>query len=595
MRNAFSIILVSGIILVAACSGHQGTVPSAPVGLATSAPAGTLSSSERLPQSNKQFFDAKSILSRRDVQDLGPAPSSYAINLEFVLPEQNTSLLNQMLAAIHTAGSRRHSRLTHDQYIANFAPSPSTYAAAVAKLTAYGFQVLGTDPNRQIIKVQTSIGVADHVLGLASHLVRQNGKLRHLQTLDESLPSDLASSVAFVVGTSDVVTAITARCPGSPGCILPTPTPTPAPTPPPTPTPSPSPCSGLNGPIYDPIGDVGPPGIANSYQLPAQAGYCGAGHALGFMIDEDPSQSDLAAYLAYFQITQTGSFVRRAVDGGGAAFSGNPNDGSALEANLDYQTEVGLAPDATVYEYSIPDLGWQSQYDAMVAVVDDDVLDAMSISLAGCEQSAPSSILGAMNQILHQADLEGITFSAATGDNGLFYCSGTSGQGINAPASLPDITAVGGTEPGAYGGSAPFTNQTAWGNGGGGALGSGGGYSAIWSTPPYQQYLPFLPSRSIPDISLAATYAPEIFNGSWKSLEGTSFASPIFAAFQTTWNQEANFHRGFANVAMYSANQSYFYTADCLNDITVGNNGSQSAVGWDYVTGLGSLYGGCSF
>jgi subtilase family serine protease len=324
---------------------------------------------------------------------------------------------------------------------------------------------------------------------------------------------------------------------------------------------------------------------------------------LAFVIDSDPSQPDLNLYLGYFQVNRTGRFYDRIVDGGGSGFPGN----DSLEADLDYETEASLAPGADVYEYSIPDLSWQSMFDGMNAVIQDDKVDAASLSFGGCENNAPSSTLGAMNQILHQADLEGITFGAATGDEGLFYCAIGPGQyvntGIEAPASTPDITAVGGTAAGAMGSNAPYTNQSGWGCGAAGCNGSGGGYSDIWATPPYQSPIPYLVSRSVPDISLAADDGNDVagdnafivYEGNYILTGGTSWASPIFAAFQTTWNQETGTRRGFANVAMYDAYESSSYTQDCLTDVTTGNNGSQAAVGWDYVTGLGSIYWGCSF
>ena len=599
-RAAFVFRLISSSVCVAmllsACGGHDVTPATTQptslqgAGAAAQTPGTVTRSVSSQSQPNaKPFFDYKSVLARSDVQDLGSAPPNDMVTLEFVVPERNTAQRDQLLKSVHDPKSGQYLHfLTHQQYIEQFAPTASDYAAAVTNLTAHGFKLIQSDPNRQIIVAQSTVDVADKVLGLATHLVRQNGVLRHMQTADESIPSDLAPSVAFVVGTSEVVTAST---PHKAGVAHPNPKlaslrasgASPA---------------ALNGPIYGPSGSgVGDPGLANSYQLPVQYGYDGTGHAVAFVVDNDPSQSDLSLYLSYFQITRTGGFVRRAIDGGGPGF--NPSSQSSVEANLDYQTEAGLAPGATVYEYSIPDLSWGHIYDAMVSAVADNVADAVSMSITGCERSAPSSTLGAMNNILHQADLQGITFSAATGDSGLFYCYQNGGYilyGIGAPASTPDITAVGGTDAGAVGTSYPYTNQSGW-------SGSGGGYSAIWGTPPYQSYLSFLPSRSVPDISLAADNGGDVpndgaaiyMNGQPYITGGTSWASPIFAAFQATWNQETGFRRGFANVAMYAANQSAGYSYDCLTDITTGNNGSQAAVGWDYVTGLGSMYWGCSF
>lgn len=150
-----------------------------------------------------------------------------------------------------------------------------------------------------------------------------------------------------------------------------------------------------------------------------------------------------------------------------------------------------------------------------------------------------------------------------------------------------------------------------------GLITSGGGISAYYATPSWQSsavsgYFNLIEENSVylsgtysttgrgyPDISLLADRYAIIANKTIQIVSGTSASTPVFAAFITI----ANSHRhekglstlGFVNPFLYS-NYSLF-----ANDITYGNNkcsasslkccsqGFYAMVGWDPVTGLGSV------
>src|ERR1700693_787013 len=161
-RAAFVFRLISSSVcaamLLSACGGHDVTPATTQstslqgAGATSQTPETVTRSVSSQSQANsKSFFDYKSVLARSDVQDLGSAPVNDALTLEFVLPERNTAQRDQLLKSVHDPKSGQYLHfLTHQQYIEQFAPTTSDYAAAVANLAAHGFQLVRSDPNRQI-------------------------------------------------------------------------------------------------------------------------------------------------------------------------------------------------------------------------------------------------------------------------------------------------------------------------------------------------------------------------------------------------------------------------------------------------------------
>jgi len=161
------------------------------------------------------------------------------------------------------------------------------------------------------------------------------------------------------------------------------------------------------------------------------------------------------------------------------------------------------------------------------------------------------------------------------------------------PAASPFVTAVGGTV-----GSSPEVA---------GAL-SGGGFSNYWASPSYQtaavtQYFKVAKSlppaadynrsgAGFPDVASQAYNFPIFVGGSEMAVDGTSCASPVFSGIVALLNDI----RLNANKAPLGwLNPLFYANPTAFNDITSGDNpgcntqGFQAAVGWDPVTGLGSM------
>jgi subtilase family serine protease len=195
---------------------------------------------------------------------------------------------------------------------------------------------------------------------------------------------------------------------------------------------------------------------------------------------------------------------------------------------------------------------------------------------------------------------DNITFIAGSGGTGgADYASATSPRTLDRPvvefpASDPWVLAVGGTSLSQS--DANGKNQeVAWNR-------SGGGYSANFPEPVYQQYLPpqvqsqLAHRRGIPDV--AATGADPntgvriYVGGKWTNSAGTGASAAIWGGAIALANQLAGHPLGFINPTLYKSGNSDAAASD-FRDITDGNNcfngiGYSARSGWDPVTGLGT-------
>jgi len=365
----------------------------------------------------------------------------------------------------------------------------------------------------------------------------------------------------------------------------PKPSASPSATPVPTPTPVPTLGPPLAGPTYGPHDGWGPRGVADGFAFPVQSGYNGSGQTVAVVMDATPSPADLATYLQHYADTQYGTYSSEPVDGGGGADA----EGTE-EADLDVQTIAGLAPGANVVVYAIPALAPTYIVDAYNAILTDGKAAVVSSSFGGCESDDSGT-----NQVAEGAAATGITFAAGSGDWGsLCYLDGSTYPfGVNAPASDPYFVAVGGNNAAGF----PVTNPQAWYDELGCECATGGGVSTEWTPrPSYQTSVPGTSSsgRNVPDIAYPANYTDIVYNGSWTSVSGTSWATPIYAAFAAQLNEVCG-HSVWGITALYGdfAANGYSDFIDVTsenNQVSERNPGASyytAATGYDNVSGIG--------
>ena len=196
---------------------------------------------------------------------------------------------------------------------------------------------------------------------------------------------------------------------------------------------------------------------------------------------------------------------------------------------------------------------------------------------------------------------QGITFFASTSVNGATDYADLQStmlsptQTIEFPSDEPWVTSVGGTTLN----KGQSAQENAWSS-------SGGGFSAFYPTPSYQETLPASVQslcknrRCEPDVSADAdssTGMAYYYKGSWQQAGGTNASTALWAALGAIAYQIAGHPLGFINPGLYKVAESSLYT-QAFHDITVGNNdvnsngvkvkGYAAVPGWDPVTGWGS-------
>ena len=394
-------------------------------------------------------------------------------------------------------------------------------------------------------------------------------------------------------------TAVPAPTPAPTPTMDPTPTPTPVPTmmpvstPMPTAAPTAQPVAACNaapdgGPFDDGFGYLAT-GVAAAFDFPVQHGCNGTGRTVAVEISSPVSQSDIDAYTRAAGIAQRGTVTNVPVDGGGTY---NVASDDTIEATLDVQTIVGLAPGANVRVYEFPDLSDSSIEDAYNQTVTDNLASVVNSSFGGCESQDPSFSF-TTNAIAEQGAAKGMTFVASSGDSGSDECfTNNNPPGPAAPAGDPYFVAVGGvnfTENDA----GMLTSLTATGDTYYTGFLSGGGVSTLYPLPAYQAGISgIVPSgRNSPDISLPGVDVAIYVGGGTLDADGTSWSSPAFAALLAEASQlhgGAGF--GYVNPAIYALFATRAY--DVFSDVTFGGNGAYSAqAGYDRVTGIGTPKG----
>jgi len=283
------------------------------------------------------------------------------------------------------------------------------------------------------------------------------------------------------------------------------------------------------------------------------------------------------------------------------------------ETTLDVEVIHALAPDAGIVvltspvaetegTFGLPEFRQLVQYtiDHRLGNI---ISNSWGASEATLNDPAGQQEIGKWDALLKTAATQkGITFFAASGDEGASeYIDQRSTKlatkpTTSFPADDPWAIGVGGTTLLNQGQN---IQEKAW-------NGSGGGFSAFYATPAYQQTLPasvqslFKNRRGVPDVAADAdpnTAMVNYVHGNWTMIGGTSASTPVWAAVGAIANQLAGHPLGFINPGLYKVAMSSIYTK-AFHDITVGNNdvdtgsvkvkGYSAGPGWSAVTGLGS-------
>ena len=323
--------------------------------------------------------------------------------------------------------------------------------------------------------------------------------------------------------------------------------------------------------------------------------------------------------------------------------------GDISEASLDVEWSGAVAKNATII---FVNGGSNKVFNAFQYAIANSIAPVISISYGSCEADWGNTDLSFYSQLAQQANTQGQTIVAAAGDAGAADCDSptaptaivtiaTQGLSVDAPASFPNVTGMGGTEfnegIGTYWSPAPngqdvspsalsYIPEKAWNDtsSSNGLSAGGGGASNFFAKPAWQTGagVPNDNARDVPDLSLNASpnhdslltcVQGSCVNGYRDSEQdltvagGTSAGAPSFAGIVALINQQMNTPKGQGNInpILYSMAAN---APAALHDITTGNNivpcevvssdtgcpasgemGYSAGIGYDQASGLGSV------
>ena len=386
------------------------------------------------------------------------------------------------------------------------------------------------------------------------------------------------------------------------------------------------------------IGATTPQDLWTAYDQPGS--YTGQGQGLAVFGEgqSDGVVSDLRAFEAQFGLPQVPVTVKHPA--GDTNFS---DDSGHEEWNIDTQGSSGMAPDASSLTlYFGSDLS-DADVNRLFSTFADDANGPLqaSASFGECEtvpvvsalvgQALSSSVIAslpvgiglgnnsdaALDAVTRQAAAEGKTVFVSTGDTGsscpVVYAAvigagnGVLNQGApitNSPASLPYVTAVGGTvlytDPNGL-----RAREYGW-------AFSGGGSTLFTPAPDYQQgtagnVLPCVtaPTTTCRGIADVAAQSGDVLTNGYTIISagqpsqggGTSLSAPLmqgmWARVQSAAGPGGN---GFANYPIYRVGKDAtqyargFFdvnSADPTTGLPASNGAYVTTPGWDYVTGWG--------
>ncbi len=568
--------------------------------VALSAPALLLAQQDRIvgPVAETRIVALKGNVSPRAQPRFDRGPIDPARKLDFMslvfkpAPEQQADLEQLLNQQQDRSSPQYHRWLTPEQYADRFGLGPGDMEKVRTWLEAQGFTIGYVARSRNWISFSGTAAQVAQSLHTEIHNYTVEGETHFANAAEPSIPSALAPVVLGYLGLDDFASR-----------------------------PSSARVKQLN-PQFTLAGGtdfLAPDDIAKIYDISRlyQAGIDGSGTTIGIMGASSIDLADIAAFQSSFGLPAHVPKVMLAL---GAANPGKT--GAEVEADLDIEWAGAVARNAEItYVYST------NVINSATYAISENLAPVISLSFGGCESENSLSFRNVVKAVADQGNAQGVTWLVASGDSGAAGCdaafsgpNAVRGFGVSFPASMPEVTAVGGAQfdegTGIYwsnsnsssGESAlAYILETAWNeSGASGLAASGGGYSILYSRPSWQAGpgLSVVTGRAIPDISATAAGHDGYLvysEGQLVLVYGTSAPTPFLAGMIALLNQK----EGAGGVGNINSNLYRLAQTKVFHDITTGNNvvpcqattrdcasgsfGYSAGPGYDAVTGLGSI------
>jgi len=576
-----------------------------------------------------------------------PTPANTPVEVGITLANPNAAAQNALWTEIYTKGSPEyHHFLTPAQVAQDFGGPAATFAPLLSWATRDGLRPAYLANTREYLMLQGTVGQAERTFSVSIRTFTRKGSTFFANSNGPTVPAGL--DVAGVIGLNNLLRSHTFnhRPPSSA---------------PHGPTPSQGICAGSEC-----VGLTTPQDLWSIYGQPTNLSDAtqdfGQGQQMGVLGEGAVSSvvTDLRAFEKEFSLPQ----IPITIHSVGDDFQDTSGSG---EWDIDSQATTGMAPkafgetwyfakdltDASVLgdiQAFQGDTSGPMQANASFGECEEDPTSPVTqggagTGLGGLAGTAGVEFTTESNNALQQANLEGKTLFASTGDTGsscpvVFAAVIGAGNGVanqgypetNYPASSPYVTAVGGTV--LYGtqntATPPASNstraqETSW-------TFTGGGNTFYIPEPAYQKGITLLdtqdcvsqpngtpyasptPCRGIPDVAAQSGdvasngYAVTMGGTADSQGAGTSLSSPLWVGMWTRIQAAAKTQTngmntlGFANPVLYTIGQNP--TQDAADFFDLGGGASSPPTsdgyytnlprspadppGWDYLSGLGS-------
>ena len=533
----------------------------------------------------------------RPQYDVGPVDPSLEIayaTLHLKPTDAQQAALEELLVEQQDPASPNyHKWLTPEQFADRFGLNLDNIARLTSWLDSQGLRVNDVARGRRWITFTGTAGGVSHAFRTEIHRYKVRGEMHFANATAPSVPTEFGGMVEWIDGLNDFrERSLLVEAPDDPAY-------------------------NSGGSHY-----LAPDDVATIYNITPlyNAGIDGSGQKIVIVGRTDVDINDMRSFRKRFNLPANDPQL--------VLYGNDPgvSQSDIGEANLDLEWSGAVARNATIiYVYST------SVTTSVQYAVDQNLAPIISYSYAVCEQETSP----ARRSIAQQANAQGITWLAGSGDAGAGGCEphgstsdmqATRGLAVSFPASIPEVTAVGGTEfndaSGNYWASSNTANgasvlsyipEAAWNQTGTRGLdGTGGGASIFFSKPAWQ-IAPGVPNdnaRDLPDVSLnASTHDAylRITGGVLDGVGGTSVSTPCFAGMLALVNQYlaskgAPSGLGNVNPNLYRLARA---APSVFHDVTAGDNivpcaqsspncetgsfGYTAGPGYDLATGLGSV------
>ena len=511
----------------------------------------------------------------------GTAAAEQTVNFNIYLPLRDRAATEALLTKLHTPGSALyHQWLTPAEFNARFGPQASTVSAISRELAAHGLEV--TEVHAHSLHVVGTASAVKSAFGAQLALAHfASGK----QVMTHATPLQLTPALAAV---GAVITDFSGTIHMQKPSVL---------------VGSPQNRESTTGGYW--FDD-----LKQAYSYPSYKVLTGKGVTIGILMTPGFNPRDMTLYFSHEKIAVP--HITTFNVEGGAPYNVN----EAAETHIDIQHSGGMAPQANIILYNMPDLDDDSILAGLTDIVEINAVDVVNMSFSGPEAgyTAPynggvdfTGVLGIYDDFFMEGDALGITFVSSSGDWGgkdipaaaCFSASppvpcGPMEVGIGIPESSPHVTSVGGTNlvtthtAGSL--NSAYVSENAdfdalagdifFGTSATGAIwGSGGGISSYFAKPSYQNLVSqkFLPAsakkwRTTPDLALEMGGCPAgdlyfaingvcppdrsfdwcALGGQFDGFVGTSLSSPDFVGLLALKIQSEGGRLGNENFDIYT-------------------------------------------